>query len=79
MLLGKSIRNRNQLDEERNHVDNSLVGLWYHNCKEAQFKKRVRITRGPFQFILDTFFVMLDAMFSFLARNALSLVPGFSE
>ena len=51
VLLATSIRKRKEPDEERNH-------LWwddgYQNWNDAQFKKRMRVTRETFQFILDS-------------------------
>lgn len=51
VLLGSSFRVRKEPDEERNHR------WWdhgYQNWNEAQSKKRVRVTRETFQFILDS-------------------------
>ena len=51
VLLATSIRKRKEPDEERNY-------LWwddgYQNWNDVQFKKRVRVTRETFQFILDS-------------------------
>ena len=50
VLLGPSIRNRKEPDK-RNHR------WWvqgYQNWNETQFKKRVRVRRETFQFILDS-------------------------
>ena len=49
VLQGQSIRNPKGMDEERNH-------LWwengYHNWTDDQFKKRMRVTREAFLYIL---------------------------